>query len=595
MIEPYLQGLSRGIKPTPKMTVAEWAAEHRVLSQRASSEPGRWRNERTPYLVEIMEVLSAWDRTEEVVFIKGAQIGASETGFNWIGYIIDHAPGPILSIQPTLQMQKRNVKLRIDPMIAESPSLKDKVADPRSRDASNTMEHKDFPGGAMVLAGANSASALRSMPAKYIFADEVDAYPGDVDGEGSPIELARARTRTFSRRKIYLVSTPTIQGKSAIETAFEKSDQRYFNVPCPECGEYQVLKWPNIKYDKANPQGAEYCCEECGSLIEEHHKTWMLANGVWIKENPDSDIAGFHLSSLYSPAGWYSWGDAASAWIEANNKKGHQKIEALKVFVNTVLGETWQDQGITAGVDVQKDRFEVEIKGWGEGLENWSIDYRVLECDTAQETSYDLLDKLLAEEFGAYKINMMAIDSGYNTQFVYNWARTHGPARVIPVKGVEGLQQPIGSVKSMDVNLRGRRITNGVRLYNIGVSVLKSEVYGWLRLNAPTEEGQEYPSGYCHHPKYDSEYFKQLTAEQLLVKVNKSGYSKYEWQKLRPRNEVLDCTVYARAAAVAIGVDRWTSEDWESVKNNAINKSSTPTPKPRARRGSSYLNRNRRG
>ena len=382
-----------GLRPDPLLTVSEWADQYRVLSTRASAEPGPWRTSRTPYLQQIMDCLSPSSTIERVVFMKGAQVGSTECGNNWIGYVIHQAPGPMMAVQPTVEMAKRNSKQRIDPLIEESDVLRKLVRDPRSRDSGNTILAKEFTGGVLVMTGANSAVGLRSMAARYLFLDEVDGYPGDVDGEGDPVNLALARARTFARRKVFLVSTPKITGLSRIETAFEESDQRHYWLPCPACGEFQTLKFARVKWPKGRPEEAVYLCEHCSARIENHQKHSMLARGEWRPSAPgDGRTAGFHLSSLYSPVGWFSWADAARMFEEA------QKNPALlQVFINTVLGETWAQQGeapdwqrlydrretyklgavpagalfLTAGTDIQKDRIEVQIVGWGRGKEGW--------------------------------------------------------------------------------------------------------------------------------------------------------------------------------------------------------------------------------
>ena len=241
--EIYGKAFDRGLRPDPLLTVSEWADRHRRLSGKGASEPGPWRTSRAPYLKEIMDCLSPASKVERVVVMKGAQIGLSECGNNWIGYVIHHAPGPMLAVLPTVEMAKRNSKQRIDPLIEESPILRELVRPARSRDSGNTMLAKEFPGGMLVMTGANSAVGLRSMPVRYLFLDEVDGYPGDLDGEGDPVTLAEARTRTFSRRKILIVSTPTIKGASRIEREYEASDQRRYFVPCPVCREHQWLKF----------------------------------------------------------------------------------------------------------------------------------------------------------------------------------------------------------------------------------------------------------------------------------------------------------------------------------------------------------------
>jgi phage terminase large subunit GpA-like protein len=395
--EIYAKAAADGARPDPLLTVSEWADRYRRLSQRASAEPGPWRTERTPYAKEIMDCLSASSPVERVVLIKGAQLGGTEVGNNWLGYIIHQAPGPCLAVQPTVEMAKRNSKQRIDPLIEESEALRGLVSEPRSRDSGNTTLAKEFPGGMLVMTGANSAVGLRSMAVRYLFMDEVDAYPGDVDGEGDPIKLALARTRTFARRKIFMVSTPKITGLSKIEAAFDDSDQRRYWVPCPHCQEFQVLRFAQLRWPRQQPERAGYICEHCEGEIQNYQKHWMLPRGELRTASPGAGkAAGFHLSSLYSPVGWFSWADVAVMFTEA------QKNPALlQVFANTVLGETWAQQGdapewqrlydrredypigtvppggllLTAGVDIQKDRIEVEVVAWGRGKESWSVDY----------------------------------------------------------------------------------------------------------------------------------------------------------------------------------------------------------------------------
>ena len=249
--EDILRSWRRGTRPDPNLTVSQWADAHRKLSSRASAEPGQYRTARTPYLREIMDALSPSHPAQRVTFMKAAQVGATEAGNNWIGFVIHHAPGPMLAVLPTLEMAKRTSRGRIDPLIEDSPALKERVQPARSRDAGNSMLSKEFPGGILVLTGANSATGLRSMPARYIFLDEVDAYPASADEEGDPVTLAEARATTFAhRRKVFMVSTPTIRGLSRIEREFEASDQRRYFVPCPHCGHMQWLQFERLRWDK---------------------------------------------------------------------------------------------------------------------------------------------------------------------------------------------------------------------------------------------------------------------------------------------------------------------------------------------------------
>ncbi|MDA0782406.1 MAG: phage terminase large subunit family protein [Proteobacteria bacterium] len=593
----YNENFNAGLRPDPLLLVSQWADKYRVLSQISSSEPGRFRTSRTPYLKELMDCLSPSSDVEEVIFMKGAQIGGTEAGNNWVGFVIDQAPGPMLVVQPTVEMAKRWSKGRLAPLISDTPCLDGKVKDPRSRDSGNTVQSKEFPGGIVVITGANSAVGLRSMPVRYLFLDEEDAYPLDVNGEGDPISLAIRRTSTFARRKILKVSTPTIQGLSRIERDFDNSDQRFFWIPCPTCKEPQILKWIQIKYDNDDPKTTRYECEHCGYGIKNHQKTWMLERGEWRARNPEiTKFAGFHLSSLYSPVGWFAWEDAVSSFLVAKKND-----ELLKVWVNTVLGETWVDKGeapdwerlseraedykigevptggllLTAGADVQKDRIEVEIVAWGQDKQSWSVEYRIFYGDPARPELWKQLSDLLQETFihasgvdlprVGLPIMMLAIDSGYATQEVYNWVRKQPASRVMAIKGVSRSVAPLGSPTKVDVTCRGKKLRRGLRMWPVGVSILKSEFYHWLKLTR--NEDETYPNGYCHFPKYNPEFFKQLTAEQLVTRMVK-GYPKREWQKVRDRNEALDCRVYARSAAIALGVEHWSEQKWQKIIGN---------------------------
>ena len=589
-----LDSLSDGLKPDPTLTVSQWADKYRILSQKASAEPGQWRTSRTPYLKDIMDDLSVTSPVEEVIFMKGAQVGGTECGNNWLGYIIDYAPAPTMCIQPTVELAKRNSKQRIAPLIEESPRLKGKVKDAKSRDSGNTVLAKEFPGGILVMTGANSAVGLRSLPAKNLLMDEFEAYPQDIDGEGEPVSLAEARSRTFSRRKKLKVTTPKEAETSRVEKDYENSDKRRFHVPCPICNQYQWLKWSQVKWDKENPLGAWYECEHCEEKIYNWQKTNMLKKGKWIAENKDTNpkVRGYHISSLYSPVGWVSWGELAELWIDAQESR-----EKLKTFINTVLGETWKEKGdapswqrlyerrktyeinslpdevcfITAGADIQKDRIEVEIVGWCRNNISYSIDYRVFPGDTSTISSecWKRLRELVEETWNRngleIPLRLLAVDSGYNTQTVYKFVRNYPITKVIAIKGSDKQPVMISQPRSVDVTRGGKRVKTGLKLFTLGVNLIKSETYGFLKLDEAIE-GEQIPFGYCFFPQYGPEYFKQLTAERLTVKIVK-GYKKYEWEKIRDRNESLDCRCYARAAASVIGIDRLKEEHWDKLEN----------------------------
>lgn len=613
---------AEGIRPEPQLTVSEWADRHRQLPQKSSAEPGPWRTSRTPYLREIMDCLSTTSDVEEVVVMSAAQIGKSEVLLNAVGYVIDHAPGPAMIVQPTELLAKRFSRQRLEPLITITPRVARKVKPARVRDSGNTVLSKEFPGGQLILTGANSAVGLRSMPARYVFMDEVDGYPIDSDEEGSPIALAEARQRTFARKKRAKVSTPTIAGRSAIEAAYTASDQRRFYVPCPDCGEMQPLEFKQLQWSKQGlpAEQAFYECRACFFPMQNHQKTAMLAGGEWRAEAPEKigKIRGYHLNALYAPVGWMSWGDIARQFVDS-----HKDPEKHRVFINTVLGEVWTSKGdapewealylrrdtyaigtvpsgallLTAGVDVQKDRLVYEVVGWGRGKRSWSIDYGELPGETAdlERGPWSALDALLARNYpheagGFLTIRLLAIDSGFNTQTVYDWSRRYPISRVIAVDGRDH-GEIINSPTSVEVHVSGRRSKRGAKIWPVGTGKAKGELYGWLRLTQPID-GSEPAPGFCRWPEYGPEYFKQLASEQLVTRKNRRGYLKVEWEVVLGRqNHVLDCRVYARAAAALAQLDRFQESDWTRLEQHLgvrkppvaadVHEEETPTPPAR--------------
>ena len=591
-----------GLTPDPLLSVSAWADQHRMLSGKASAEPGRWRTSRTPYLREIMDCLSPASPIERVVFMKGAQIGGTEAGSCWIGYVIHHAPGPMMAVWPTVEMAKRNSKQRIDPLIEESPALAELIAPARSRDAGNTILAKEFRGGVLVMTGANSAVGLRSMPVRYLFLDEVDGYPLDVEGEGDAISLAEARTRTFTRRKIFIVSTPTIAGASSIEREYEASDQRRYFVPCPHCAHTQWLRFEQLRWERGRPETVVYICESCAAPIAEHHKTSMLEQGQWRATAPgNGKTAGFHLSSLYSPVGWRTWREIAAAWESAIDKTTGS-ASAIKTFKNTELGETWVEDGeapdwqqllerredyrigsvprggllLVGGADVQKDRIEVSVWAYGRDKEAWLIEHRVLMGDTARDAVWKQLAAMTGETWthacGAQlPLARFAIDTGFATQEAYAFVRACRDSRVMAVKGAARGAALIGTPTAVDVSVGGKKLRRGLKLYTVAVGLAKQEFYNHLRKQVSVgEDGTTlvYPPGYIHLPKIDAEFLQQLCAEQLVTRRDRNGYAVREWQKLRERNEALDCANYARAAAAAAGLDRFEERHWRELERS---------------------------
>lgn len=597
----FKQAFMEGFKPKERLTVSQWSDKYRILPSKTASEPGKWRTDRTPYLREIMDNLSHMSPVKKVVFKKGAQIGATESLNNWIGYIIHYDPGTTMVVWPSLPDVKKNSKLRIDPLIETTPELRERISSGKAKDRNNTTLFKDFDGGALILSGANSASGLRSVPAKNLGLDEIDGYPNDVEGEGDPIELTMARSRTFPKRKAYLISTPTYKGLSKIDKEFQLSDQRYYYVPCPHCEKRQVLDFEQLQYNtKETPDGpivtdCAYFCIHCGEEIQEHYKTKMLLAGQWVP-HAESETRGYHLSALYSPLGWYSWKEICQDYVKALTN--HEKMVS---FVNTVLGEVFEDSGempeyqrlyanreryeigvvpkgvlfLTCAVDVQADRLEAEVIGWGRGKQRWSIEHRIITGRPTDKETWNDLDQFITQLYPHQTghdmaIKLTAIDSGFSTQEVYNFVRQYSSRQVIAIKGKDNLEKMVARPTKVDVRETGKEIRRGVQLWRVGVNLIKSELYGQLKKDPPKDLLDNYPDGYCHFPQYDEEYFKQLTAEKRVITKNKKGFNVVEWIKHRERNEILDLHVYNRAAASILGIDRLNESGWQKLESDIM-------------------------
>jgi len=635
-VRVYLDAYATAVRPDRDYTVSEWSDEHRVLSPVASSEPGRWRTDRTPYLREIMDVLSPSHPCTEVDFVKGTQIGGSEAGYNWLGAIIDLWPSSVMLVMPTTDTAKRISKQRITPMIQQCPRLADKVADSRSRDSGNTVLMKEFPSGVLVITGANSGPGLRSMPVRFLMMDEVDAYPADVGGEGDPCLVAMKRTETYARRKVFRVSSPKLAATSRIEKFYATSDQRRYHVPCPHCAHEQWFKWPQIRWETRKvwevsdpetgevlecspdaPSAAErdtgelvdvwYECEGCQGRIDEHHKTAMLTAGRWIAARPGGGRhPGFHLSALYSPLGWFSWRSAVKQYLEA---QGDITGELLQVFTNTVLGEAYDQAGeqadenelkahvgeyriggpvprgalvLTAGVDVQHDRLEGRVWGWGRGEESWLVAREVIFGSPAVAETWAALEEWLFrgwphEAGGTLKIAATAIDAGdgNTTHHVLAFARKHAHRHVIATKGqsVSG-KAILGRPSEVDINHKGKTQKKAAKLWPLGSDTAKAVIYARYKL---TEPG----AGYVNLPMGlpETEY-AEMTSEKVVTTYVR-GFPRRVWTKAASaRNEGLDCYVMALAAAHYAGVTRcnWDRLEAALIQPDMWQQPAPPTP-----------------
>jgi phage terminase large subunit GpA-like protein len=533
---------------------------------------------------------------ETVVMMSSAQVGKTEILNNIVGYFVDQDPTSILVVQPTLTMGQAWSKDRLSPMLRDTPCLRGKVKDPRARDSGNTTMHKVFPGGHITIAGSNSPAGLASRPIRIVLADELDRWPVSAGTEGDPLKLAFKRSTTFFNRKRFVCSTPTIKGYSRIESMYEESDKRRFYVPCPDCGEFQVLKWAQVQWPEGEPREACYYCEHCGVEIDETKKLGMVRLGEWRAEGEFRGIVGVHLNELYSP--WRSFGEIAEDFLEA--KRGG--VETLKTWVNTSLGETWEDEGetveatplfhrrergdkipewagvLTAGVDVQGDRLEIQVNAWGKGEESKTIEQTLIMGDPAKRDVWDDLDVALTKSYehetGAkLKIAGCCIDSGgHHTNEVYQFCKNRVARRVWAIKGVGGEGRAIVSRPS-------KSNQGGVQLFSLGVDTAKDTLYARLKNE---DEGP----GYIHFDwGLDEEFFKQLTAEKITTKYVKGRPSRV-WVQTRPRNEACDCWVYSYAALLILNANLDVLVDRLHVQTEEVKQ---PKKSPRRERGSKWV------
>jgi phage terminase large subunit GpA-like protein len=597
----YLKNIDKVVSKTnqiwkapPTLKISEWADKYRRLSPESSAEAGQWRTDRAEYQRGILDAFNN-PNIERIVVMTSSQVGKTEILLNAIGYYIDQNPSPMLCVQPTLAMGQAFSKDRLAAMIRDSDKLKDSVKDARSRDSGNTTMHKAFAGGHISIVGSNSASGLASRPIRILLMDEVDRYETSAGSEGSPISLAIARTKTFWNRKIFMCSTPTVKGISAIEDAFEESDQRYYHVPCPECNHKQVLKWKNVVWDDEKPETANYACDGCGAVISESKKQWMIKNGEWIATKPTNKVAGFHISELYSV--WSTWADMAKNFLEAKKNP-----ETLKTFINTSLGESWEEQGdaveyetllerrlnydftnipeevlvLTAGCDVQKDRIELQLVGWGKDYLAYVCDYKIFWGDPNSQNVWSDLDAYLKKRFKTdsdriIPISCTTIDSGgHHTNMVYQFTKPRQGRRVFAIKGLSTAGKPIANRPTFV----GK---NKAVLYGVGTDSAKEAVFARLATD-PDQTTLHFCSD------LDEEYFKQLTAEKRITKFVR-GRKTLAWKQIRPRNEALDTLVYNFAAIYIL------NPNFDSIEHKILTQESTPqqksqnTPKKGINRG----------
>lgn len=594
------------LEPPPDLKLSEWADRYRQLSSEASAEPGRWKTAKAPYQKEIMDAIT--DITiKKVVVMSAAQVGKTDAMIlNPIGYYIHYEPSPIMVLQPTIQMAEAFSKDRLSPMLRDTAVLTERVND-KSRNSGNTILQKIFPGGHVTMVGANSPSSLASRPIRVLLADEIDRYPATAGSEGDPLFLAAKRLTTFWNRKEVDVSTPTIKGLSRIEVEFENSSRGEWNAPCPCCGELQPLTWSGVVFDKDDLSEIKYVCCKCGVISSEVEWKEHFIDGCFVHEDPDNPVRGFHLNTLASTLA--TWREVVEKFLIANEEKKKGNVELMKVWTNTELGETWEEEGeqledkdlmkrrekynceipeevlyLTAGVDTQDDRFEVEVVGWGPEYESWGIKYAAIYGDNSDINNqvWKDLDVFLQQTWEKpdgtkLKISCTCIDSGgHRTNQVYKFCKARFSRRVFAIKGSNDsaaayIQKPTKSNRE------------GAYLFTLGVDTGKSLLMDRLKVE---EEGP----GYCHFPKedgkgYDEKYFKGLTSEKKVLRY-KTGRPYFAWELKdkgeHKRNEALDCRNYATAAIEIINVPLKKPKTKSEAAPQAVKK---PTKRGRRRSG----------
>lgn len=609
------------LAPPPVLTVSEWADRFRQLSREASAEPGQWRTDRAPYQKGMMDAVSD-PAIETVVIMTSSQVGKTELELNTIGFFGHQDPAPVMAILPTIGEAEQWSKTRLAPMIRDTPVLRALFADPSSRNSGNTLLVKEYPGGHITIVGANAPSGLAAKPIRVVLGDEIDRFPASAGTEGDPITLAKRRTTTFWNRKLVWVSTPTLKGASRIEEAFLEGDQRRYYVPCPDCQTMQVLTWKGLRWEEGQPDSAAYLCPHCGVLIPESRKGRMLAAGEWRAGATPAvpRTASFHIHALYSP--WARWADLVQEWLDCQGN-----VTRLQVFVNTILGETWEERTggldhetlrgrretyaaevpagvgvLTMGVDVQADRLEYVIRGWGAGEESWLVAHGLAAGDPTIKfgqagSPWDVLEaertRPRRREDGATLTPLVTmVDSGHNAGEVYDYTGPRARWRVYATKGYSLPGKPI-------VGRRPTRNNKGrVPLWMIGTDAAKDTLYGRLKLATPGPL-------YMHIPDWtDDAWFEQVTAEVPERKQVAGG----RWVRVYTlprgaRNEALDCEVLCLAAlrvapirlsdlGKLAGKPREAGESPAEPPTNPPELAEFPVEPPRPRRG---LPRTRKG
>lgn len=572
ILKNKLQALRLSVlKPQPKLTLPEWADKHRMLVSETSSRPGRWKSSLVHCAIEPMLAVTN-PKVRKITVVGPTQLLKTELLLNVSGYYMHQDPSPVLIVVPREADADMWATERLDRMINATPVLKELIGDKRQRDSGNYKTTKLFPGGAINVVSSRSPMNLASRPIRVLLSDEIDKF-GDTTSEGSVLNLAAKRLVTFHDSKDIAVCSPTLDKTSRIWNRFEEGSASYFHAKCPHCQSFQKLDWENVKWPKDKPTEAQLYCAECKLPWTESDRIQAIGNGRYVPTNPNEEHLSFHVNALASP-----WVTPAKLAVEFLTAKKNGAAE-LQVFINTSLALCWSNSTdrldwemiynrresyppstipkgvavLTCGVDTQADRLEATVVGWTRTKQAYIINHFIIHGATHTEEPWAALKKQVIDNtFGGMKISRTFIDSGgHNTSDVYKFVSQFHPSQVSAIKGSDKFSYYAKATNELDASKLNGKSLHTHKLWLVGSSFIKSEIYGILKGDDPSS------NGYIHFPELSEDYFKGIASEELMLKGQQ-----WVWVKKFTANEPLDCLVYSRAAANAHGIDRFTAEDW---------------------------------
>jgi phage terminase large subunit GpA-like protein len=595
----YIKSFADGLRPEPELWIDEWSEKYAVIPAENGAEPGKYNIERTPYAREIMRALSPAHPAKKVVCMVASQMFKTQVALNFMMACIDSQPANFLVVMPSGNLAKR-LSNRISNTINATPKVINKIARPRSRDGRNTLDTKEFTGGALFITTSGSARNLAEIPARYVYCDEVDGWELNIQKEGDPIKIVLARTSTYGKRaKLYFTSTPKLEGFSKIHEMYLEGNQCILEVECPDCGHYHQLLNENLNYSKSTDgiiNKAWMKCPACLYEIHESEKTKLIKSGKFRETaKGDGETWSCQVSALYAPVGWVSWLELAREYSAAKELYDKNMTEAMQVYVNTRLALPFKSSGsetsaialreraeayklrtvqaggcvLTCGVDVQGNRLEAMVLAWGRNFECWIVDYHVIIGSPVEQDTWNDLKEYINKPFqhelgGELMIQKTLIDTGFSTHDVYNFVREN-KKNVLAIKGSSRPSRPIISSKpsKQDVRRNGKVDVKGVDKWEIGTDTAKE--YFWQRWHLKSGAG-----AYHFSKDLPIAFFEGLTAETRRI-VIKKGKPSIVWEDDRTvRNEPLDLSVYNLAAAYHLGLYKFTDNEWKNEEQKRL-------------------------